>query len=114
MKRDDTENLLLLGDDARSARYVGICRDKARLLARMLRGNQVLSARMGFRDGWAIIKVAKGRRKIIIYTEAGQASYEFFTSALIHSADLHTPPYDGYNNPNYNIHRIGASMAYKW
>ena len=107
------ENLLLLGDQARSARYVAICRHKAEDFARNVRGGAMLSKRLIFRDGWAIIKVAQGRRKIVIYTEAGFCTYEFFTSELIEPNYLYTPPYDG--TPAFSVcgkgsfHKLGST-----
>lgn len=89
------ENLLLLGDQALSARWVRLCRHKAEDFARRLHGGETLSHKLQLPDGWAVIKVAKGRRKIIIYTESGHCFYEFFTSNLIDPEYFYTPPWDG-------------------
>jgi hypothetical protein len=110
------ENLLLLGDQALSARWVRFCRAKAMDFEKNITGVEMLSKRLILPDGWAIVKVAKGRRKIIIYTESGFCFYEFWTSELIEVNYLYTPPWDG-DGVNFSVcgkgsyHRLGAGKT---
>lgn len=83
MKKRPVEQILLLGDKAESAKYVRFCQHKASAFEAHLPRLATLNKRLALRNGWAWIKVANGRRKIIIYTEAGEALYEFFTSSGI-------------------------------
>ena len=94
MKPRFGEQLILLGDQAGAAHYVPLCRDNARLLALRLTKGAVLSHKLAFRDGWALIKVRAGRSRIVIYAESPQVQYEFFTSEGILGNLLASPPYD--------------------
>ena len=94
MKPRFDEHLILLGDEAGAARHVPMARLCARQLALRLTKGAVLSQKLAFRDGWALIKVRAGRSRIVIYAESPQVQYEFFTSEGILGNLLASPPYD--------------------
>lgn len=77
-----------------AARYIPVARAKARDLAKRLLKGALLSEKMVFRDGWALIKVKKDRQRIVIYAESPQITYEFFTSEGIYGRILASPPFD--------------------
>jgi len=109
--RGAIEKLILLGDKGASARHVPEARHKAIEYAKQLLPGAFLSKKLLFRDGWAAIQVTNGRRRIIIYTEAGEATYEFFTSELIASNVTGTPPHIG--TGGYNVSVCGKGSFHK-
>lgn len=110
MKKRPVEQILLLGDKAESAKYVRFCQHKASAFEAHLPRLATLNKRLALRNGWAWIKVANGRRKIIIYTEAGEALYEFFTSSGIAGRVLGTPPFD----EGVEVYVCGRGSFHKW
>lgn len=114
MRIPPTENLILLGDQGLSARHIRECRAKVEDFRKRVPKGAVWSYKLIFRDGWAVLKVAQKRHKIIIYTEAGSCTYEMFTSELIEVNYLYTNPYDGTTN-NLSVcgkgsfHTIGSA-----
>lgn len=87
--------LLLFGDKTLAGQFVPLAKHRAKLLAKNIVGNAVLTQKLVIPGGWIVIKSRKGRNKITIYAESGVAvQYEFFTSEGILSDLLASPPYD--------------------
>lgn len=112
MKRCAIEKLLLLGDKTESAKLVAIVRHKAVEFAKHVTPGAVLSKRLVFRNGWALIQVREGRRRLTIYTEQVGVEYEFFTSEGIYGRLLASPPYD--SGSIYGTFVAGRGSTHVW
>ena len=79
-----------------------------------------VDAKYTFSDGWLHQMGLKGKlsaRLNYTWEHNSVTNWQASTINYMYNPALTTVGYMtwlGYNNPNYNIHRLGASMAYKW
>lgn len=110
MRERDIEQVFLLGDEGESARWVALVRHRADDIARRLFGVATLTQRVMLPNGWAIIKIRRGRRKYFIYTEPGGPGYEFFSSEDIYIFPYGSPPH---NDPQADLYICGKFSWHK-
>lgn len=90
----DVEQILLLGDKTESSNALPFVRQRAKWFASLAPSLGFITRHIELRNGWALIKIRPGGRKLIIYTEVGGMAYEFLTSEGIDRNFLGSPPYN--------------------